>query len=116
MKNNQINVLELFAGVGGFRLGLEGFEGKSSLSNYYEPLKNKIPYKVLHSNQWEPSVKVQHANIIYESKFQSNGHFPFDINNTLFAQCFIGLSNKCVAHKIQARLSCVSLTKYSANL
>ena len=26
---NKIKVVELFAGVGGFRLGLEGWEGKS---------------------------------------------------------------------------------------
>lgn len=94
MKNNQISVLELFAGVGGFRLGLEGFEGKSSSSGYHEPLENRVPYKVLYSNQWEPSVKVQHANIIYKSKFQSNGHFPFDIKRLI--ENVSGLiDNKC---------------------
>jgi DNA (cytosine-5)-methyltransferase 1 len=28
---NEIKVAELFAGVGGFRLGLEGWNGKSAL-------------------------------------------------------------------------------------
>ena len=31
---NKIKVVELFAGVGGFRLGLEGWNGKSASSNY----------------------------------------------------------------------------------
>ena len=48
-----------FAGVGGFRLGLEGWNGKSSTS-----YKLKIPFKVVYSNQWEPSSKRQHANEI----------------------------------------------------
>mgnify|MGYP001172070047 CR=1 FL=1 len=37
-KNNKIKVIELFAGVGGFRLGLEGWKGKSSVSNYQKNL------------------------------------------------------------------------------
>ena len=41
----KIKVVELFAGVGGFRLGLE---------------KNK-EFEVVWSNQWEPSTKKQHA-------------------------------------------------------
>ena len=31
-KDKKLKVVELFAGVGGFRLGLEGWEGKSSSS------------------------------------------------------------------------------------
>ena len=38
---NMIRVAELFAGVGGFRVGLERAGG----------------YKVVFSNQWEPSTK-----------------------------------------------------------
>jgi len=45
-----INVVELFAGVGGFRIGLEGYP------------KRDDNYRVVWSNQWEPSTKVQHAN------------------------------------------------------
>ncbi len=33
---NKIKVVELFAGVGGFRLGLEGWNNKSASSNYKE--------------------------------------------------------------------------------
>nr|WP_322626371.1 DNA cytosine methyltransferase [uncultured Flavobacterium sp.] len=52
---NKIKVVELFAGVGGFRVGLEGWNGKSSLSNYTKSLKSK--YEVVWNNQWEPSTK-----------------------------------------------------------
>ena len=48
-----IKVVELFAGVGGFRLGLE---------------KNPN-YKVIWSNQYEPSTKKQHASLVYENVF-----------------------------------------------
>ncbi|WP_455468770.1 DNA cytosine methyltransferase [Streptococcus salivarius] len=51
-----MNVLELFAGVGGFRIGLE-----NAHPNYF---------KTLWSNQWEPSRKSQDAFEVY------NYHFP----------------------------------------
>ena len=49
-----IKVIELFAGVGGFRLGLEANNTKS-----------KKHYKIVWSNQWEPSTKLQHASDVY---------------------------------------------------
>ncbi len=79
-KIKSLKVLELFAGVGGFRLGLEGYKGgKSSTSNYNVPLDNKIPYQIMYSNQWEPSSKIQHANNVYVSRFGSTGHFSHNI-------------------------------------
>ncbi len=75
-----IKTIELFAGVGGFRLGLEGYNGMSSTSFYKEKLKNKIPFKVIYSNQWEPGTKTQHANSVYEDKFGSSGHYDFSIS------------------------------------
>ena len=51
-----MNVLELFAGVGGFRIGLENAD-----PDYFE---------TLWSNQWEPSRKSQDAFEVY------NYHFP----------------------------------------
>ena len=54
----QLKVCELFAGVGGFRLGLE----------------NTGRYKVVWSNQWEPSTKMQHASSVYEARFGSENH------------------------------------------
>ena len=43
---------DLFAGIGGFRLGLEGWKGNSSTSGYTKPLNSN--YEVVWSNQWEP--------------------------------------------------------------
>jgi DNA (cytosine-5)-methyltransferase 1 len=75
---NEIKVVELFAGVGGFRLGLEGWNGKSASSGYKKSLKS--PYKVVWSNQWEPSTKTQHASLVYENRFGKNGHSNEDIS------------------------------------
>ena len=51
--------MELFAGVGGFRLG---FEGPSEEAN-------RDKFKVVFSNQWEPSTKRQHAAEIYAERW-----------------------------------------------
>ena len=77
----EIKVVELFAGVGGFRLGLEGWEGKSSTSNYTEKLLS--PYKIVWSNQWEPSTKVQHASDVYENKWGLTSHSNIDIEEVV---------------------------------
>ena len=62
----KIRVAELFAGVGGFRLGLEG--------------KNKSgAYSVVWSNQWEPSTKKQHASDVYTARFGNESHSNVDI-------------------------------------
>ena len=74
---NKIKVAELFAGVGGFRLGLEGWNGKSSSSNYTKELNSK--YEVVWSNQWEPSTKAQHASAVYENRFGMENHSNQDI-------------------------------------
>ena len=50
-----LRVVELFAGVGGFRIGFESLNNKKK-SNLFE---------VIWSNQWEPSTKKQHAAEIY---------------------------------------------------
>ena len=74
---NKIKVVELFAGVGGFRLGLEGWNGKSASSNYKEMFKSS--YEVVWSNQWEPSTKIQHASAVYENRFGVDNHSNKDI-------------------------------------
>jgi DNA (cytosine-5)-methyltransferase 1 len=74
---NEIKVVELFAGVGGFRLGLEGWNGKSASSAYKRGIKSL--YKVVWSNQWEPSTKTQHASLVYENRFGKIGHSNEDI-------------------------------------
>lgn len=49
-----IKVVELFAGVGGFRLGLEAASGR---------------YKTIWANQWEPSMHEQYAFECYATHF-----------------------------------------------
>ncbi len=63
-----LKVAELFAGVGGFRLGLEG------------PAQEfKKEFSVIWSNQWEPGARVQHASDIYVRKWGEKGHSNVDI-------------------------------------
>lgn len=50
-------VAELFAGVGGFRIGLA-----------------EADWKTVFSNQWEPSTKAQHAASVYVHRFGTDGH------------------------------------------
>lgn len=65
MKTSEIKVVELFAGVGGFRIGLEN---SSNL------------YNIIWANQWEPNKKVQHAFNCYASHFKNKGiHINEDI-------------------------------------
>jgi len=59
---DKLKVVELFAGVGGFRIGLE-----------------KSNFEVVWSNQWEPSTKFQHASEIYIERFGQKGHNSEDI-------------------------------------
>ncbi|UEG51943.1 DNA (cytosine-5-)-methyltransferase [Mucilaginibacter daejeonensis] len=73
----KIEVVELFAGVGGFRLGLEGWQGMSALSGYQAPIASD--YQVIWSDQWEPSTKSQDASKVYEARFGSEGHHNVDI-------------------------------------
>ena len=69
MENTNIRVVELFAGVGGFRLGLEKANKRSKKGNY----------RVVWSNQWEPSTKRQHASEVYEARFGDHTHSNEDI-------------------------------------
>ena len=66
-----IRVVELFAGVGGFRIGLE------RASNRFETVWN---------NQWEPATKRQDASIVYQDRFGIAGHSNNDISTVPVAQ------------------------------
>ena len=57
-------IVELFAGVGGFRLGLEKTEG----------------FKTVWANQWEPATTKQHAYDIYVKHFGTDNVSNEDIN------------------------------------
>jgi DNA (cytosine-5)-methyltransferase 1 len=64
-KPNQVvgTVAELFAGVGGFRIGL-----------------SRSGWQTIYSNQWEPSTKIQHASDCYVFNFGDEGHSNQDIS------------------------------------
>ena len=61
-RNPAGTVAELFAGVGGFRIGLA-----------------RAGWKTVYSNQWEPSTKIQHASDVYVARFGPEGHSNEDI-------------------------------------
>jgi DNA (cytosine-5)-methyltransferase 1 len=67
-QNHSIKTIELFAGVGGFRIGLENVKNHN---------KN---FNIIWSNQWEPSSKIQHASQIYEKQFGGYNHSNEDIS------------------------------------
>ncbi len=78
MRNSKkIKVIELFAGVGGFRIGLEGWNGKSATSGYTKKLDSN--FEIIWSNQYEPLTKTQHASLVYEDRFGVDGHSNEDI-------------------------------------
>ncbi|HEY0977165.1 MAG TPA: DNA (cytosine-5-)-methyltransferase [Flavobacteriales bacterium] len=58
-----LRVAELFAGVGGFRIGLERAGG----------------FRVVWSNQWEPGKRKQHASDVYIARFGAEHHVCADI-------------------------------------
>lgn len=62
----EVKVIELFAGVGGFRVGLERV--------------SKEFYKTIWSNQWEPSTKTQHSSRTYVRVFGPENHVNEDIS------------------------------------
>ncbi|MFC1917212.1 DNA (cytosine-5-)-methyltransferase [Chloroflexota bacterium] len=63
---DDMTVVELFAGVGGFRLGLD-----------------KSSWRVVFSNQWEPGTKKQYASEIYIRHFGPKNHICEDIEKVL---------------------------------
>lgn len=73
----KLRVIELFAGVGGFRLGLEGWNRRSASTGYQQEFDSA--YQIVWSNQWEPSTKQQHASFVYEQRWGSDGHSNQDI-------------------------------------
>ena len=61
---HSLSVVELFAGVGGFRLGLEGLPFDTK----------KTGYEVIWSNQYEPATRVQHASEVYQARWPESLH------------------------------------------
>ncbi len=72
MKQKPIRVVELFAGVGGFRIALEG-----------DPKKKSSKYEVVWSNQYEPRTNKQHANMVYKNRWPNTNHSEEDIEEVV---------------------------------
>lgn len=66
-QEKHMNVLELFAGVGGFRIGLEN--------------SDKNFFKTRWSNQWEPSRKSQDAFEVYNYHFPNSENIGYSISD-----------------------------------
>ena len=62
----ECRVIELFAGVGGFRVGLERADADF--------------FKIVWANQWEPATKIQHAAMVYEKNYGVGSICNLDIN------------------------------------
>jgi len=62
-----LRTIELFAGVGGFRIGLERVSSSEK------------QFDIIWSNQWEPSTKKQHASEVYTARFGFENHSNEDI-------------------------------------
>lgn len=86
-------IVELFAGVGGFRLGLEGYKPEGT-SRYYsldegfmansqkKPISNPEYFITGFANQFEPSTKKkQHAALVYKLRFGDNALVNEDIDS-----------------------------------
>lgn len=79
---SEIKVAELFAGVGGFRLGLEGY------GNPLQPqfdMPSAGPFKTIWANQWEPpgTESKQFAARCYVARFGDGELVNDDINKVL---------------------------------
>ncbi len=69
----QIDVVELFAGVGGFRVGLEA--ASKEFSN------KKCKFNITWSNQWEPNESKQYASQVYKEIWPESNHSNEDISS-----------------------------------
>lgn len=68
-----LRVMELFAGVGGFRVGLNAVQGKSS----------NLCFDIVWSNQFEPGCKKQHAAQVYKARWGDTGFVNRDVFEVL---------------------------------
>lgn len=69
-------VVELFAGVGGFRVGLNDI---TAIDENGRAIENGN-WKFVWANQWEPSTKVQHAFDCYNQRFGGSENSNIDIS------------------------------------
>lgn len=79
---SEIKIAELFAGVGGFRLGLEGYADPNHPEFY---MKSAGPFTTVWANQWEPpgTESRQFAARCYAERFGEGSVVNEDINRVL---------------------------------
>lgn len=90
-KKKQLKVVELFAGVGGFRVGLDRASDGSPRG-----------YETVWASQWEPGSKGQHAARVYEHVFfRSKGASDKDVTK--------GFSNEDINEVVEdpKRIACI---------
>lgn len=82
LNNQKIRIIELFAGVGGFRLGLEGHQNKK-----WGFPKSKT-FKTVWANQWEPpgTDSKQFAFKCYKERFDPGDKHPETLSNIDIAE------------------------------
>lgn len=73
----KLTVAELFAGVGGFRVGLNSV---TSIDAQTGRAIEKGPWSFVWANQWEPSTKAQPAFGCYSRRFGEENHSNADIH------------------------------------
>jgi DNA (cytosine-5)-methyltransferase 1 len=69
--SKRINIVELFAGVGGFRIGLSGAND------------NQTTFDTVWANQYEPATTRQHASEVYVARFGTKGFDGRDIEQII---------------------------------
>lgn len=69
-------VIDLFAGVGGFRIGLNNI---TSIDEKGRAIENG-EFEFVWANQWEPSTKAQHAFDCYNLRFNESNNSNVDIS------------------------------------
>ena len=79
---DEIKVAELFAGVGGFRLGLEGYHDSAKPNM---DLPSAGPFKTIWANQWEPpgTESKQFAASCYKARFGEDSVVNEDIHEVI---------------------------------
>lgn len=68
-----LRVVELFAGVGGFRFGFESLNASSGAKSF----------EIVWSSQWEPSTKTQHASEVYRKHWNISEKIGDDLYSNL---------------------------------
>lgn len=66
-----LGVVELFAGVGGFRIGLDAVKNPN------------ITFNTVWANQWEPATTRQHAAEVYSARFGNDNFSNVDIEKVV---------------------------------